>query len=110
MDTSIPRPRLARAFSLAAVIALLAMLLPSATGVALTAKTLASDPTSTPTVSALSSSYGSVLGGTTVTITGSYLSDTVSVWFGSTAATNVTVNSDTSVTAVSPPRHAERHR
>ena len=103
MDTSIPRPRLARAFSLAAVIALLAMLLPSATGVALTAKTLASDPTSTPTVSALSSSYGSVLGGTTVTITGSYLSDTVSVWFGSTAATNVTVNSDTSVTAVSPP-------
>ena len=47
MDTGIPCLRRSRALGLAAVIALFSALLPAAAGVALTPKTLASDPTAT---------------------------------------------------------------
>ena len=51
-----------------------------------------------PVVTSFSPGSGPV--GTTVTITGSALTGTTAVTFGSTAATNVTVISDTSVTAM----------
>ena len=55
-----------------------------------------------PSVSSISPKSGSVTGGQTVTIAGSNLTGTSQVWFGSTAATNVTVVSDSQVTATVP--------
>ena len=57
-----------------------------------------------PTVTSLSKSTGSTVGGTTVTITGTHLGTTTSVVFGSTAGT-VTAKTATSVT-VTTPTHA----
>ncbi|MGP0049012.1 MAG: IPT/TIG domain-containing protein, partial [Solirubrobacteraceae bacterium] len=54
-----------------------------------------------PVVSAVSPAAGPVTGDTTVTITGSGLSNATAVRFGSVAASYV-VNSDTSITATSP--------
>ncbi|MDD3321130.1 MAG: IPT/TIG domain-containing protein [Paludibacter sp.] len=45
---------------------------------------------------------GSTAGGTTVTITGTNFTGATAVLFGSTAATNYTVNSSTQITATSP--------
>ncbi|MGH9077516.1 MAG: choice-of-anchor D domain-containing protein, partial [Acidimicrobiales bacterium] len=59
-----------------------------------------------PTVAAVSPSSGPPLGGTAVTITGTGLSGTTGVNFGSTPATNVQVVSDTKITAVSPAQAA----
>ncbi|MGC9960588.1 MAG: IPT/TIG domain-containing protein [Acidimicrobiales bacterium] len=56
----------------------------------------------TPSVTAIAPSAGPLSGGTSVTISGSGLDDTIGVSFGGTATTSYTVNSDTSVTAVSP--------
>jgi DNA-binding beta-propeller fold protein YncE len=56
----------------------------------------------TPQVSTVSPASGSYAGGTTVTITGSGLVEGAVVDFGSTPATGVTVNSASSMTAVSP--------
>jgi hypothetical protein len=53
-----------------------------------------------PTVSALSTSSGSA--GTAVTITGSNFVPGATVAFGEAAATNVTVNSSASITAIAP--------
>ena len=58
--------------------------------------------TPVPTVSAVSPASGSAAGGTNVTITGTHLTGTTAVDFGSTPASGVTVHSDTSVSAVSP--------
>ena len=63
----------------------------------------------TPVVSGLSVASGSTAGGTTVTITGKNFGGAagrLSVLFGGTAATSVTILSDTQVRAVSPARAA----
>jgi hypothetical protein len=54
-------------------------------------------------VSGLSPSSGAERGGTTVTITGTGFTNSQNVFFGGVAATTFTVNSDGSITAVSPP-------
>ncbi len=55
-----------------------------------------------PTVTAVSPATGSVAGGTSVTITGTNFTGATAVNFGSNAATGLTVNSSTQITAVSP--------
>jgi hypothetical protein len=56
-----------------------------------------------PTVTSVSPNTGPDAGGTSVTITGTgFLGDAATVSFGGAAATNVVVNSDTSITATSP--------
>jgi large repetitive protein len=57
-----------------------------------------------PSVSGVSPNAGPVLGGTSVTITGSGFAGAMAVDFGGVAATNFLVNSDTSITAVAPPQ------
>ena len=59
--------------------------------------------TSAPTVTGLNPNAGSIAGGTVVDVTGAGFCNTVtSVHFGSTAATNFTVQSDTLLQATSP--------
>jgi hypothetical protein len=55
-----------------------------------------------PTVSSVFPTTGSTLGGATVTITGTNLTGAGGVTIGGVPATNVIVNSDTSVTCISP--------
>lgn len=55
-----------------------------------------------PTVTGISPTTGVVGGGTSVTITGTGFTGATAVSFGATAAASFTVNSDTSITAVSP--------
>jgi hypothetical protein len=55
-----------------------------------------------PVVSSVSPKQGPVGGGTTVAIAGVELTGATSVMFGSSEATSFTVNSDTSITAISP--------
>lgn len=55
-----------------------------------------------PSVSAVSPNAGPVAGGQTVTIHGTNLTGTTGVTFGTAAATNVTVVSDTQLTATAP--------
>jgi alpha-tubulin suppressor-like RCC1 family protein len=55
-----------------------------------------------PTLTKLSPKLGSAAGGTTVTITGSSFIGVTSVAFGSVEAASFTVNSSTSITAVTP--------
>ena len=55
-----------------------------------------------PTVTGISPTSGPLGGGTSVAITGSGFTGATAVNFGSTAATSFTINSDTSITAVSP--------
>jgi phosphodiesterase/alkaline phosphatase D-like protein len=55
-----------------------------------------------PTVSNVKPNKGPEAGGTTVTITGTNLGEDTAVKFGSTAASSVTADSGTSITAVSP--------
>jgi len=59
-----------------------------------------------PTVTGVSPSSGSTAGGTSVTITGTGFTGATAVDFGTTAATSETVNSATSITAVSPAESA----
>jgi hypothetical protein len=59
-------------------------------------------PPTVTTVLKLKPSSGPVGGGTSVTITGAYLTGATAVKFGSTNASSFTVNSATSITAVSP--------
>ncbi len=59
-----------------------------------------------PTIRAVSPSIGTVTGGVSVTITGTDFSTGAQVKFGDVLATNVTVNSNTSVTATTPPHAA----
>lgn len=55
-----------------------------------------------PTVTGVSPGSGQSVGGNTVTVTGTGFTDATAVDFGQNAATNVTVNSDGSVTATVP--------
>ncbi len=55
-----------------------------------------------PTVTKLSAKKGSASGGTSVTITGTDFMDATRVEFGSTRADSYTINSATSITAISP--------
>ena len=55
-----------------------------------------------PTVSSYGPNYGSISGGTTVTITGSNLTGATGVTFGGTAGTDLTVDSDTQITIITP--------
>ncbi|MBI3700838.1 MAG: IPT/TIG domain-containing protein [Afipia sp.] len=59
-----------------------------------------------PTVTSISPSGGPVAGGTSVTITGTNFTGLNAVKFGSRAATSFTLNSTTSITAVSPANNA----
>lgn len=60
-----------------------------------------------PTVESVSPPEGSEAGGDVVTIAGKYLSDASAVRFGSVQASSFTVNSATSITAVSPAHGGE---
>ena len=57
-------------------------------------------------VSAVSPTSGATTGGTTVTITGRNLKGTTIVYFGSAPASSFRIDSDTSITAISPPEAA----
>jgi hypothetical protein len=59
-------------------------------------------PPPAPVVSGISPNTGTALGGTTVTITGTGFTNVVYVSFGGYAAQSFTINSDTSITAVTP--------
>ncbi|MFJ2911882.1 IPT/TIG domain-containing protein [Streptomyces sp. NPDC087228] len=59
-----------------------------------------------PTISTINPSQGPTTGGTTVTLTGTGMTGSTAVRFGSTNATSFTVNSATQITAVSPPHAA----
>jgi len=67
-----------------------------------TARTVTIAGSSAPVVSALSPKSGTMAGGTTVTIAGSGFTEATAVKFGSLAASEFTVQSDASITAVSP--------
>ncbi len=57
-----------------------------------------------PTVTGLSPSSGSTLGGTTVTVSGSgFSAGSLSVFFGTTQASGVTIDSDGTLTVTAPP-------
>jgi alpha-tubulin suppressor-like RCC1 family protein len=60
-------------------------------------------PVPPPTVTKVKPNKGPVAGGTAVTITGASFTEVESVKFGSTDAASYTVNSASSITAVSPP-------
>ena len=60
------------------------------------------DVTTAPTVTGLSPTSGPEAGGTLVTITGTSFTGATAVDFGATAATNLTVVNDTTITADSP--------
>lgn len=64
---------------------------------------LGNPPATFPKVSYISPHSGPKEGGTVVTVTGTGLANVTSVKFGSTDAASFTVDSDTSITAVSPP-------
>ncbi|MEU1438788.1 IPT/TIG domain-containing protein [Streptomyces sp. NPDC005775] len=59
-----------------------------------------------PTISTINPTQGPTTGGTTVTLTGTGMTGSTAVRFGSTNATSFTINSATQITAVSPPRAA----
>jgi hypothetical protein len=59
-----------------------------------------------PTITGLSPNSGNTLGNTPVTITGTHLTGTTTVTFGGSAASNVTVVNDTTVTLNTPPNIA----
>jgi hypothetical protein len=59
------------------------------------------EPLPPPTVTGISPTWGSAVGGTTVTISGTYVAGTIK--FGTVLATDVTCTSDSSCTAESPP-------
>ena len=69
---------------------------------ALTLAVAASASAASPTVTKVKPKHGPTAGGTTVTITGSGFTGAAAVNFGSTNAASFTVNSETTITAVSP--------
>jgi hypothetical protein len=71
------------------------------------AKTIEVGTAPAPTVTKLSPKSGPATGGTSVTITGTGFTGVSNVTFGAITASNVTVNSETSITVVSPASPAE---
>lgn len=67
-----------------------------------TAGVLVQTTVSSPTILSVSPTSGPTSGGTIVTLTGTNLLGATAVKFGTTAATDVTVNSATSITATAP--------
>jgi alpha-tubulin suppressor-like RCC1 family protein len=67
-------------------------------------------PCKPPEALSVQPSYGPLAGGTSVTITGDNFDGATAVRFGATSATSFTVNSDTSITAVSPPAGTEANK
>ena len=63
---------------------------------------LLSNTTTSSSVASLTPSSGTAGGGSTVHITGSGLTGTLAVYFGTNASSDFTVNSSTSITAVAP--------
>ena len=63
-----------------------------------------------PTITAITPATGDRTGGTEVTITGTGLTDTTRVTFGSTGPATFTVESDTQITAVAPPSNTAGRR
>ncbi|MGU3495071.1 IPT/TIG domain-containing protein [Xanthobacteraceae bacterium A53D] len=63
-------------------------------------------PQPVPTVTTAMPSAGSTAGGTVVTLSGSGFTNAMAVTFGGAAAMSFSVNSDTSITAVTPPHAA----
>jgi hypothetical protein len=61
------------------------------------------DPPPAPEVTAVAPSAGTILGGTTVTITGTTFLDGATVTVGGVDATNVVVVNDTTITCTTPP-------
>lgn len=59
-----------------------------------------------PGITSISPSSGSISGGTSVTVSGHDFTGVTAVRFGSVPARSITVNSDTQLTAVSPPASA----
>lgn len=59
-----------------------------------------------PTINTINPSQGPTTGGTTVTLTGTGMTGSTGVRFGSTNAPSFVVNSATQITTVSPPRAA----
>jgi hypothetical protein len=57
----------------------------------------------TPTVTSVSPNTGTPAGGTSVTVTGTSFTGSTAVHFGANAATTFTVDSNTQITATSPP-------
>ena len=93
-----------RAFSRGRLVAFatIATLLPVGSYAFLSAPPAGAD--TAPTVSAVSPDIGPTAGGTVVTITGTgFIVGSTTVAFGATAATDVTVTSDTTLTATAPP-------
>jgi IPT/TIG domain len=60
----------------------------------------------TPTITSISPAFGSVAGGTAVTISGHDFTSASAVKFGSVPASTFTVNSETQITATAPPSSA----
>ena len=81
---------------------------PSAVNVTVTTPGGTSNPlpytyAATPAVTGVSPQFGPATGGNTVTVTGSGLALATQAHFGANAATGLTVNSDTQLTATAPP-------
>lgn len=72
---------------------------------ATTTQTLSILPPS-PIITSISPKNGPTAGGTFVTITGSDFSGATAVYFGATPAASFIVNSNTSITAISPPQRS----
>jgi hypothetical protein len=79
---------------------------PSGTSTAVSADHFTYTATPVPAVTGISPSSGSTAGGTVVTLTGTGFTAGNGVSFGGVAASDVTVNSDSQITVVSPPESA----
>jgi IPT/TIG domain len=71
--------------------------------------TTASAQGTIPSITSISPTSGPAVGGTSVTITGTNFSGASTVLFGKVSATSFTVNSSTSITAVSPAQPEALH-
>ena len=71
-----------------------------------TTASLTVNAASTPTVTSVGPTSGPATGGTSVTVGGTGFTGATAVRFGGTAATSFTINSDTRITATSPPHAA----